>query len=965
MSFAHRHPGTFLSTEAENGELESEIENRDYLARLHALLSRPDESPSDLLRSLLTLGAEWLDVEQGFLARVDLATKEHTITELSGPFPTISRDLTTDLCTTYCRKVVGEDGVLAVQNAEEEGWEEDPAFESFQFGTYLGTSVVVNGELYGTLCLVDDEPHPEPFDEGDAAVVKVLAESATEVLERRDTADDPTPTGPELSAVFEESPNMILFHDEGGTIHAPNPRLCEETGYDASELAGMKVWDLDQDVRPRVARRLWRRMDPGERSRWEGTYRRADGSTFPAEVDVKRLEVDGASRFLATVRDITERKEADRERREATQLLKQTLESLEEAVFVVDPSERKIIGCNSSVREVFGYEKDELMGESTEMLHTSREAYERFGEISEAVLDDEGVFRDEYQMRRKGGEIIDTEHVVTPLEDDNWPEGVVSVVRDVSQLKNQQRRFQAVFNQTYQFTGLLELDGTLIEANDAGLEFGGVDEEEVLGKRIWDTYWFQEEEDAQKWLRESMERAASGEFVRTQLQVRGTDETRTVDFSLRPIEDEVGDVAMIVAEGRDVTDRKETEQELRRERDLLNRILETSPAAIAVFNTEGDFVEASGRAEEILGLTKDEVTERTYNDPEWNIRGPDGGPFPDEELPFARVMNTGKPVHDVEHRIQWSDGTDRLLSVSGAPLRAPDGTLEGAVFHIEDITERRLAEKALDGTAMDGRRIAARVVAVVGRAVPGMATAGQVSAARRRIASSGVMSRFACRVRCPMVVGAAIPCPVVVGGLVSRYPAMPPRGSEPGPEHVSNEPDTGTVSTGLGCHRHDSGLPAPVRHFLSRPAVSAIRGHLGITGPATDRYGQAAQRPEPCALQPACRMAYVGDVQGTAAVGGRDRLRRRLGAGPRHCDMAIVAYRRGRVFGIDRNHGTRPPDDDDYGIGPAAGVPVIIFLPEGRLAGPRYHHGAFRPPTVRIDRRPGLCAQHYPFAADA
>jgi PAS domain S-box-containing protein len=169
----------------------------------------------------------------------------------------------------------------------------------------------------------------------------------------------------------------------------------------------------------------------------------------------------------------------------------------------------------------------------------------------------------------------------------------------------------------------------------------------------------------------------------------GTVETDGVDdFDVRLLK-------LLGAHAATVLDRSERETTLREERDLLDRILETSPVAIAVFNPEGEFVQASGRAEEVLGLEKDEITDRTYNDPAWNITTPEGEPLPDAEPPFARVMATGGPVHDVEHTIRWPDGRRRLLSVSGALLRSPDGDLEGAVFHSDDITKRREAERQL------------------------------------------------------------------------------------------------------------------------------------------------------------------------------------------------------------------------------------------------------------------------------
>lgn len=159
----------------------------------------------------------------------------------------------------------------------------------------------------------------------------------------------------------------------------------------------------------------------------------------------------------------------------------------------------------------------------------------------------------------------------------------------------------------------------------------------------------------------------------------------------------VATVEIAVIQGKLSTseDLRQREEDLREERNLLNRILETSPVAIAMLSPEGEFLRASGRAKEILGFEKENVTDRTFNDPEWGITSPDGTPMPDEELPFARVMRTGEPVRDVEHAIEWPDGTRRLLSVSGAPLHGGDSKIEGAVFHMDDITDRREAKRAL------------------------------------------------------------------------------------------------------------------------------------------------------------------------------------------------------------------------------------------------------------------------------
>ena len=123
--------------------------------------------------------------------------------------------------------------------------------------------------------------------------------------------------------------------------------------------------------------------------------------------------------------------------------------------------------------------------------------------------------------------------------------------------------------------------------------------------------------------------------------------------------------------------------------DLLRKILETSVSAITVLDTDGTIVYANETAKEILGLEPSQIAGKTFDDPQWSITTFDGQPFPEDELPFRRVLSTKKPVYKVQHAIQWPDGSRRFLSINGAPLFSPDGALKQLVFSISDVTEQK------------------------------------------------------------------------------------------------------------------------------------------------------------------------------------------------------------------------------------------------------------------------------------
>ena len=164
----------------------------------------------------------------------------------------------------------------------------------------------------------------------------------------------------------------------------------------------------------------------------------ADGRSKWLRIEASPHLLDnGDIRYDGIALDITERKEQEIQLKNAKNMLEKTLFSLREAVFVVGPPERAIIEvCNPAVERIFGYPKEELMGEDTSILHVDREMFAQFAEISEPALESKGFFQTEYQMRRKNGEVFFTENTVTVLYDeDGWRSGVVSVVRDITEQK--------------------------------------------------------------------------------------------------------------------------------------------------------------------------------------------------------------------------------------------------------------------------------------------------------------------------------------------------------------------------------------------------------------------------------------------------------------------------------------------------------------------------------------------------
>ncbi|MEZ3143366.1 PAS domain-containing sensor histidine kinase [Halobaculum sp. MBLA0143] len=127
---------------------------------------------------------------------------------------------------------------------------------------------------------------------------------------------------------------------------------------------------------------------------------------------------------------------------------------------------------------------------------------------------------------------------------------------------------------------------------------------------------------------------------------------------------------------------------VRRESDgLLERILATSPVGVVVVGADGEIETANERAQELLGLRREEITARTYTDPEWEITHDDGSPVANDEHPVTRVFETGEPVYGFEHWLVRPDGDRRWLSSNSAPITDDDGEVVKVVVGIEDTTD--------------------------------------------------------------------------------------------------------------------------------------------------------------------------------------------------------------------------------------------------------------------------------------
>lgn len=140
-----------------------------------------------------------------------------------------------------------------------------------------------------------------------------------------------------------------------------------------------------------------------------------------------------------------------------------------------------------------------------------------------------------------------------------------------------QKFARIILDAMYQFLGLLDVDGTVLEINRSALEGAGIALDDVVGKPFWETRWWAVSDDAREQVRNMVEQAAQGHFIRRDMEVFGDlhgEKSIIVDFSLTPIRDDQGRVAFLLPEGRNISEKVAIEAELTRKNGELQQALE-------------------------------------------------------------------------------------------------------------------------------------------------------------------------------------------------------------------------------------------------------------------------------------------------------------------------------------------------------------------------------------------------------
>jgi PAS domain S-box-containing protein len=205
----------------------------------------------------------------------------------------------------------------------------------------------------------------------EAVLAKVIEELVRDATERAREHEVRRRSEERIAALLDSAPDAAVIIDPVGRIVLVNEQTERLFGYERAELLGEPVEMLlpERFQGDHPGHRLDHFSDPRTRpiDGLELAGRRKDATEFPVNVSLSAIETDEGRLATAFIRDITERNREQAGRRRSEEQFAALLNSAPDAVVMVD-AEGRIVLVNEQTEHVFGYARDELLGEHVEML---------------------------------------------------------------------------------------------------------------------------------------------------------------------------------------------------------------------------------------------------------------------------------------------------------------------------------------------------------------------------------------------------------------------------------------------------------------------------------------------------------------------------------------------------------------------------------------------------------------------
>ena len=538
---------------------------------------------------------------------------------------------------------------------------------------------------------------------------KTLAQDLTianETLQRREER---------FRSLIDGSTDIISVVSRDGTIQYVNAQVENILGYKAEELIGQNIFHFlhPDDLQASIAA-----LSPGTPPESIGPYlevraHRKDGSWRVLQVSgsEEMLHNPAVNGTIVTCRDVTESKAIEEDLHKSQFLLQKTFSSLSDALFLIDSKTMRILDCNEAVTKLFGYDKNEVIGQTPGILFRDASTFDEFSQLLHPEIEAPQLLeRFESWMRRRNGLIFPTECSLAPLIDAEAGHlGWVCLIHDISVRKRAEQllmqakdeleqkvaeRTVEVQRTSKQLQELLAHSPAVIYSaspdGDFGLTFVSENVTSLTGYEVnrfkWDIYFWRNlihTEDLPRILEGIKGVRQSGGGVLEYRISTSSGETRWVHDEMKLVEDEDGEAKEFVGSWVDITDQKVAERALRESEEINRIIINSTSAIISLVDPNGIVIAFNEAGTALLGKKPKDLIGRCIFDY-----------FPPEVAKIRKAWlekayRTGKPVHFEDCRDgYWFDN-------SFFPVVDEQGKITRLVIYAFNITENKKIQESL------------------------------------------------------------------------------------------------------------------------------------------------------------------------------------------------------------------------------------------------------------------------------
>jgi PAS domain S-box-containing protein len=410
-----------------------------------------------------------------------------------------------------------------------------------------------------------------------------------------------------------------VIDSETGEFLDVNARGCIDLGYSREELLSMNIFDIDPTLNLTLFQKAVEELHKSGALTWEGFHRRKDGSMFPVEVNIKSVQLD-RDYIVTVVRDITTRKQAEAELLESQEKYSDLYETAPVGIYRTKIDGSKILEINNTLCEMLGFTKEEFLSQPSAIRWADPI---RRNEILK-ILKEHGVATNfDADILKKDGSRISCLLSMKIFKDEGYIEGFILDITDRKHaedaVRQSRKEMDTLFEASPELISFIGFDGYFKRLNPAWVKTLGYPMDKLLSIPFIE---FVHPDDREASNAEAAKLAGGQRTIQFENRNRCNDGSyRWLAWSVIPDTTE----KLLYAVGRDITERKISEDKLRFQSEIMNNMTE----AVYLIRMKDDvIVYTNSQFEEMFGYSQNEmlgknvsiVNAPTENDPETTVR---------------------------------------------------------------------------------------------------------------------------------------------------------------------------------------------------------------------------------------------------------------------------------------------------------------------------------------------------------